>query len=71
MVNLKSFLAGVVFSAIVAAIIVEASSAQDPVEVSPDLYEVLLDNDQVRILEVTYPPCVRLVVASPMGCDKL
>jgi len=53
--NLRSFLAGAV-SAVVAVIVVSQSYAQDPVQVSPDLYNVLLDNDQVRIFEVTYPP---------------
>ena len=30
--------------------------AQDPVKVSPAIYKVLLDNDQVRVLDITLKP---------------
>ena len=35
---------------------VRAARAQDPVRVSPGLYKVLLENDQVRVLEFSLKP---------------
>jgi quercetin dioxygenase-like cupin family protein len=32
------------------------ATAQDPVQVSPDVYKVLLDNDQVRVIEYQSKP---------------
>ncbi len=32
------------------------ADAQDPVQVSPDVYRVILDNDQVRVLEYQSKP---------------
>ena len=31
-------------------------SPQDPVKVSPDIYKVALDNDRVRVLDITLKP---------------
>ena len=31
-------------------------AAQDPVEVDPDRYQVVFENDQVRVLRITYGP---------------
>jgi beta-alanine degradation protein BauB len=32
------------------------ATAQDPVQVSPDIYKVILDNDQVRVIEYQSKP---------------
>ncbi|MBT2396981.1 cupin domain-containing protein [Streptomyces sp. ISL-100] len=34
----------------------EATLAQDPVQVAPNLYKVLFENDRVRLLEVRQKP---------------
>jgi quercetin dioxygenase-like cupin family protein len=36
--------------------IAEVSSAQDAVVVSPELYTVLFENDDIRVMELTYQP---------------
>ena len=41
---------------LVAAGLVTNARAQDPVAVSPNIYKVLLDNDQVRVLEIRLKP---------------
>jgi quercetin dioxygenase-like cupin family protein len=42
---------------IVAAVcIADQSHAQDAVAVSPDIYTVLFENDEIRVLELTYEP---------------
>jgi quercetin dioxygenase-like cupin family protein len=33
-----------------------AAPSQDPVKVSPDVYKVALDNDRVRVLDITLKP---------------
>ena len=33
-----------------------ADPFQDPVKVSPDLYKVILDNDRIRVLDITLKP---------------
>ena len=33
-----------------------AASAQDPKLVNPDMYEVFFENDEIRIIQVTYQP---------------
>ncbi len=42
--------------AIAAAIYVSLALAQDPVKVSPTVYKILLDNERVRVLDVTVKP---------------
>jgi quercetin dioxygenase-like cupin family protein len=34
----------------------QAARAQDPVEVSPEIYSVLFENDEIRVLELQYQP---------------
>lgn len=34
----------------------QTTKAQDPVKVAPGHYKVLLENDRVRVLEITYKP---------------
>ena len=36
--------------------IAENSSAQDAVAVSPELYTILFENDDIRVMELTYQP---------------
>ena len=43
----------VIFTVMIAA---EVSVAQDPIEVSPHTYKVLLENDRVRVLEYRSQP---------------
>ena len=40
----------------VAFVAAQSAHAQDPVKVSPGLYKILLENDQVRVLEFRIPP---------------
>jgi len=56
MLNLRSFLAGAVLASVVGALVVRTALSQDPVMVTPDLYKVLLENQNIRVLEVTYQP---------------
>ena len=42
--------------ACVATIGMGVSRAQDPVKVAPGIYKVILENDHVRVLEVTLKP---------------
>jgi hypothetical protein len=41
---------------VTAGCITAQSYAQDPVVVSPEIYKVLFENDEIRVLEVTYKP---------------
>jgi len=50
---MKTFLGTIV--ALAAAFMTNAF-AQDPVTVSPNIYKVILDNDQVRVLEIHLKP---------------
>lgn len=50
---LRFALAAAVLSLVAAP---HAALAQDPVKVSPNLYKVLLENDQVRVLEYNVKP---------------
>ena len=34
----------------------QAARAQDPVEVSPEIYTVLFENDEIRVLQLQYQP---------------
>jgi quercetin dioxygenase-like cupin family protein len=40
----------------IAFLTVFPSHAQDAMEVSPDAYTVLFENDEIRVLEMTYQP---------------
>lgn len=48
--------AGVAVTTIAAAVVGEAAAAPDPVQQSPGLYRVLLENDEVRVLEYRLKP---------------
>ncbi len=39
-----------------AVCIADQSHAQDPVAVSPDIYTVLFENEEIRVLELTWEP---------------
>ncbi len=39
-----------------AVCIADQSHAQDPVAVSPDIYTVLFENEEIRVLELTFEP---------------
>ena len=39
-----------------AVCIADHSHAQDPVAVSPDIYTVLFENEEIRVLELTFEP---------------
>jgi quercetin dioxygenase-like cupin family protein len=56
MKNLGRGIKGVVLIAVVVALAPKLAQAQDPVKVAPDHYKVLLENDRVRVLEVTVKP---------------
>jgi beta-alanine degradation protein BauB len=56
MKNLGRGIKGVVLIAVVVALAPKLALAQDPVKVAPDHYKVLLENDRVRVLEVTVKP---------------
>ncbi len=44
-----------IFTVLFAVIIISGSSfAQDPTKVDPDHYKVVFENDQVRVLRITY-----------------
>jgi quercetin dioxygenase-like cupin family protein len=47
---------GVLFVTFVLVFATKAAMAQDPVKVAPEHYKALLDNDRVRVLEVTVKP---------------
>jgi beta-alanine degradation protein BauB len=50
--TLSRFVLFVVFSLVVAA----AAMAQDPLKVGPNIYKKILENERVRMLEVTFAP---------------
>lgn len=56
MKNLGRGIKGVMLIAVVVALAPKLALAQDPVKVAPDHYKALLDNDRVRVLEVTVKP---------------
>jgi quercetin dioxygenase-like cupin family protein len=41
---------------IVAFCVADQSHAQDPMEVSPNIYTVLFEDDEIRVMEITYEP---------------
>ena len=41
---------------VTAVCITDQSHAQDAVAVSPDIYTVLFENDEIRVMELTYEP---------------
>ena len=41
---------------VTASCIADQSHAQDAVAVSPDIYTVLFENDEIRVLEFKYEP---------------
>ena len=49
-------LTAVLFTAAIFGITAEGAFAQDPVRLSPKMYTVLLENDQVRVLEYRCTP---------------
>lgn len=49
-------LTAVLFTAAIFGITAEGAFAQDPVRLSPKMYTVLLENDQVRVLEFRCTP---------------
>ena len=44
------------FSLLLFSLSAASALAQDPVQVDPDHYQVVLENDQVRVLRITYGP---------------
>lgn len=46
---------GTLAFAVLLSLSLSASPAQDPVKVDPQHYKVVLENDQVRVLRITYP----------------
>ena len=44
------------------SLLLTSSPAQDPVKVDPQHYKVVLENDQVRVLRITYAPGAQSVM---------
>ena len=38
--------------------------AQDPLEVGPDIYKLVFENDRVRVMEVTFKPGAKIAMHS-------
>ena len=52
-----------------AVCIADQSHAQDPVAVNPDIYKVLFENEEIRVLELTWEPGEREAMHShPKYC---
>jgi beta-alanine degradation protein BauB len=47
---------GWVVAAAVLGLALYRATAQDPLAVAPDMYRLLLDNERVRVMEVTFKP---------------
>ena len=56
MKNLTQFIMGVLLATLMVVFLTNTAVAQDPVKVAPEHYKVLLENDRVRVLEITYKP---------------
>ena len=56
MKNLTRFTMTVLFATWVLVFAAETAMAQDPVKVDPKHYKVTFENDQVRVLRITYGP---------------
>ena len=56
MKNLTHFTMTVLFATLVLVFAAETAMAQDPVKVDPKHYKVQFENDQVRVLRITYGP---------------
>jgi len=53
---------GTLAFAVLLSLSLSASPAQDPVNVDPQHYKVDLENDQVRVLRITYAPGAKSVM---------
>jgi len=53
---MSKYLKAVFILAIMAAVVSPLALAQDPVKVAPAVYKPLLENERVRVLEVTVKP---------------
>lgn len=59
---LKSFFVGVfILSALICA---RAGFAQNPLEVGPDIYSLVFENDRVRVMQVTFKPGDKIAMHS-------
>ncbi len=56
MKSFTKYMRGVFFVFALLIFVSKTSIAQDPVKVAPNHYKVLLENDRVRVLEITYKP---------------
>ncbi len=54
--NLSRTVAGVVFAALTFVLVTKSAEAQDAVKVAPKHYKVEIENDQVRVLRISYGP---------------
>lgn len=43
------------------------ASAQDPVEVGPDIYKVVFENEKVRVSEITFKPEAKIAMHDHAG----
>ena len=56
MKNLTRFTMTALFATVVLVFAAKTAMAQDPVKVDPKHYKIELENDQVRVLRITYGP---------------
>ena len=56
MKNLTYFIMGALLATLALVFTTKTVMAQDPVNVAPEQYKVLLENDRVRVLEYTVKP---------------
>ncbi len=68
MKNLNHTVTGLLFVALVLILTTTSAMAQDPVKVAPDQYKVLLENDQVRVLEVHIKPGQKAAMHAHPAC---
>jgi quercetin dioxygenase-like cupin family protein len=56
MKGMKKFVGGLVVASSISVLMIGAAVAQDPTVVDANHYKVMFENDQVRVLKITYGP---------------